>query len=82
RDGEPVSMLAPSGSGKTTGLRLIAAFAQLSGGTTRNFGQPASELPPGQRDVTTVFPDYALFPQMSILDNVADGPMVTGVATK
>lgn len=67
RDGEFFSMLGPSGSGKTTCLRLIAGFEQLSGGTIHIFGQPASELPPRQRDVNTVFQDYALFPHMSIL---------------
>ena len=82
RDGEFFSMLGPSGSGKTTCLRLIAGFEQLSGGTIRIFGQPASELPPWQRDVNTVFQDYALFPHMSILDNVAYGLMVKGVAKK
>ncbi len=68
--------------GKTTCLRLIAGFEQLSGGTIRIFGQPASELPPWQRDVNTVFQDYALFPHMSILDNVAYGLMVKGMAKK
>lgn len=62
RDGEFFSMLGPSGSGKTTCLRLIAGFEQLSGGAIRIFGKPASELPPWQRDVNTVFQDYALFP--------------------
>ncbi len=82
RDGEFFSMLGPSGSGKTTCLRLIAGFEQLSGGTIHIFGQPASELPPRQRDVNTVFQDYALFPHMSILDNVAYGLMVKGMAKK
>ncbi len=82
RDGEFFSMLGPSGSGKTTCLRLIAGFEQLSGGTIHIFGQPASELPPWQRDVNTVFQDYALFPHMSILDNVAYGLMVKGMAKK
>ncbi len=82
RDGEFFSMLGPSGSGKTTCLRLIAGFEQLSGGTIHIFGQPASELPPWQRDVNTVFQDYALFPHMSIPDNVAYGLMVKGMAKK
>ena len=82
RDGEFFSMLGPSGSGKTTCLRLIAGFEQLSGGTIHIFCQPASELPPWQRDVNTVFQDYALFPHMSILDNVAYGLMVKGMAKK
>ncbi|EKZ5283996.1 ABC transporter ATP-binding protein [Klebsiella aerogenes] len=82
RDGEFFSMLGPSGSGKTTCLRLIAGFEQLSGGSIRIFGQPASELPPWQRDVNTVFQDYALFPHMSIIDNVAYGLMVKGMGKK
>ncbi|HEP0382670.1 TPA: ABC transporter ATP-binding protein [Klebsiella aerogenes] len=82
RDGEFFSMLGPSGSGKTTCLRLIAGFEQLSGGSILIFGQPASELPPWQRDVNTVFQDYALFPHMSIIDNVAYGLMVKGMGKK
>ncbi|EOH0526409.1 ABC transporter ATP-binding protein [Klebsiella aerogenes] len=82
RDGEFFSMLGPSGSGKTTCLRLIAGFEQLSGGSIRIFGQPASELPPWLRDVNTVFQDYALFPHMSIIDNVAYGLMVKGMGKK
>jgi putative spermidine/putrescine transport system ATP-binding protein len=82
RDGEFFSMLGPSGSGKTTCLRLIAGFEQLSGGAIRIFGKPASELPPWQRDVNTVFQDYALFPHMSVLDNVAYGLMVKGIGKK
>ncbi|WEF26187.1 ABC transporter ATP-binding protein [Klebsiella aerogenes] len=82
RDGEFFSMLGPSGSGKTTCLRLIAGFEQLSGGSIRIFGQQSSELPPWQRDVNTVFQDYALFPHMSIIDNVAYGLMVKGVGKK
>ena len=81
-DGEFFSMLGPSGSGKTTCLRLIAGFEQLTGGAIRIFGQEASALPPWARDVNTVFQDYALFPHMSILDNVAYGLMVKGVGKK
>ncbi len=81
-DGEFFSMLGPSGSGKTTCLRLIAGFEQLSGGAVRIFGKEASTLPPWERDVNTVFQDYALFPHMSILDNVAYGLMVKGIGKK
>ncbi|WP_110875826.1 ABC transporter ATP-binding protein [Franconibacter helveticus] len=81
-DGEFFSMLGPSGSGKTTCLRLIAGFEQLSSGAIRIFGREASELPPWERDVNTVFQDYALFPHMSVLENVAYGLMVKGVAKK
>ncbi|HFP0068806.1 TPA: ABC transporter ATP-binding protein, partial [Escherichia coli] len=82
KDGEFFSMLGPSGSGKTTCLRLIAGFEQLSGGAISIFGKSASNLPPWERDVNTVFQDYALFPHMSILDNVAYGLMVKGVDKK
>ena len=78
-EGEFFSMLGPSGSGKTTCLRLIAGFEQPSAGSVRIFGQEAAGVPPYRRDVNTVFQDYALFPQMSVLDNVAYGLMVKGV---
>ena len=67
---------------KPPALRLIAGFEQLSGGAISIFGKPASNLPPWERDVNTVFQDYALFPHMSILDNVAYGLMVKGVNKK
>jgi putative spermidine/putrescine transport system ATP-binding protein len=79
QDGEFFSMLGPSGSGKTTCLRLIAGFEQPSSGSILLHGQEASGLPPYERDVNTVFQDYALFPHMSVLDNVAYGLMVKGV---
>src|SRR5690606_28285053 len=72
-DGEFFTLLGPSGSGKTTCLRLIAGFEQPSSGTIRIQGQDATGLAPYQRDVNTVFQDYALFPHMSVLDNVAYG---------
>ncbi|TDR79922.1 ABC transporter ATP-binding protein [Paludibacterium purpuratum] len=78
-EGEFFSMLGPSGSGKTTCLRLIAGFEQPSAGSVRIFGQEAAGLPPYRRDVNTVFQDYALFPHMSVADNVAYGLMVQGV---
>jgi putative spermidine/putrescine transport system ATP-binding protein len=78
-EGEFFSMLGPSGSGKTTCLRLIAGFEQPSAGSVRIFGREAAGLPPYRRDVNTVFQDYALFPHMSVLDNVAYGPMVKGI---
>ena len=60
----------------------MPVFEQLSGGTIHIFGQPASELPPWQRDVNTVFQDYALFPHMSILTTSRHGLMVKGMAKK
>ncbi|CAM3736328.1 putative ABC transporter ATP-binding protein YdcT [Pseudomonas reidholzensis] len=79
-DGEFFSMLGPSGSGKTTCLRLIAGFEQPSSGSIRIHGVEAAGVPPYQRDVNTVFQDYALFPHMNVLDNVAYGLKVKGVA--
>ena len=78
-DGEFFSMLGPSGSGKTTCLRLIAGFEQASAGAIFIHGVSAQGLPPYRRDVNTVFQDYALFPHMNILDNVAYGLKVKGI---
>lgn len=78
--GEFFAMLGPSGSGKTTCLRLIAGFEQPSSGTITIFGESAGGLPPYRRNVNTVFQDYALFPHLSILDNVAYGLMIRGAA--
>ncbi|MDU4251348.1 ABC transporter ATP-binding protein [Pseudomonas sp.] len=80
RDGEFFSMLGPSGSGKTTCLRLIAGFEQPTSGSIRIHGAEAAGLPPYERDVNTVFQDYALFPHMNVLDNVAYGLKVKGMA--
>ncbi len=80
KDGEFFSMLGPSGSGKTTCLRLIAGFEQPDTGSIRIHGEEATGLPPYQRDVNTVFQDYALFPHMNVRDNVAYGLKVKGVA--
>ena len=77
--GEFFAMLGPSGSGKTTCLRLIAGFERPSAGHIEIFGVQADRLPPFERDVNTVFQDYALFPHMNVLDNVCYGPMVKGV---
>ena len=77
--GEFFSMLGPSGSGKTTCLRLIAGFEQPDSGHIEIFGETAVGVPPYRRAVNTVFQDYALFPHMSVGDNVAYGLMVRGV---
>lgn len=78
--GEFFSMLGPSGSGKTTVLRLIAGFEQPTEGSIELFGQDVTKKAPFDRDVNTVFQDYALFPHMSVLDNVAYGLRVRGVS--
>ena len=79
-EGEFFAMLGPSGSGKTTCLRLIAGFEQPTAGEISIFGFEAQGVPPYRRNVNTVFQDYALFPHMSVLENVAYGLMVKGVA--
>ena len=79
RQGEFFAMLGPSGSGKTTCLRLIAGFEQPTSGHIDIFGEKAEGVPPYRRNVNTVFQDYALFPHLNVLDNVAYGLMVKGV---
>src|SRR4051812_14211864 len=69
RPGEFFSMLGPSGSGKTTTLRLIAGFERPDAGRVELAGTAVAGRPPYERDVNTVFQDYALFPHMSGLDN-------------
>ena len=73
RKGEFLSLLGPSGCGKTTSLRLIAGFEQPDEGEILIGGTDAVGTPPYRRDVNTVFQQYALFPHMSVLDNVAYG---------
>jgi putative spermidine/putrescine transport system ATP-binding protein len=78
-DGEFFSMLGPSGSGKTTTLRMIAGFELPTAGRILLHGKDVTGLPPFDRDVNTVFQDYALFPHMSVGDNVAYGLVVRRV---
>ena len=78
-EGEFFAMLGPSGSGKTTCLRLIAGFEQPTSGHIEIFGETAEGLPPYKRNVNTVFQDYALFPHMTVGENVAYGLMIKGV---
>jgi len=73
-------MLGPSGSGKTTTLRMIAGFEDPSGGTIELAGEDVSGVPPYDRAVNTVFQDYALFPHMTVGENVAYGLRIAGVA--
>jgi putative spermidine/putrescine transport system ATP-binding protein len=79
-DGEFFSMLGPSGSGKTTTLRMIAGFERPTSGRIWLHGRDITDLPPFDRDVNTVFQDYALFPHMSVGDNIAYGLVVQRVA--
>jgi len=79
RDGEFFSMLGPSGSGKTTTLRMIAGFELPTSGRILLHGRDVTHDPPFERDVNTVFQDYALFPHMSVGDNVGYGLMIKKV---
>ena len=77
--GEFFTMLGPSGSGKTTTLRMIAGFEIPDEGTIELAGHDVSRLPPYDRPVNTVFQDYALFPHMTVQENVEYGLMVKKV---
>lgn len=72
--GEFFAMLGPSGCGKTTTLKMIAGFEQPTSGRVFLEGQDVSQVPPHKRNVNTVFQQYALFPHMTVFDNVAFGP--------
>jgi putative spermidine/putrescine transport system ATP-binding protein len=76
--GEFFTMLGPSGSGKTTTLRLIAGFESPDAGRVELGGQDVTDLPPYDREVNTVFQDYALFPHMTVAENVEYGMRVEG----
>ena len=78
--GEFFTLLGPSGSGKTTTLRMIAGFEEPSGGTIELAGRDMTGVPPYDRAVNTVFQDYALFPHMTVGENVAYGMRVARVA--
>ena len=72
-EGEFFALLGPSGCGKTTTLRVIAGFEDPTGGEVLLRGRPVQGVPPFHRPVNTVFQDYALFPHMTVLQNVAFG---------
>jgi putative spermidine/putrescine transport system ATP-binding protein len=80
--GEFFALLGPSGSGKTTCLRLIAGFDQPDTGRVLLGGEDVTDTPPYARDVNTVFQDYALFPHMTVAENVAYGPRIRGEAAR
>src|SRR5256714_7611627 len=79
REGEFFSLLGPSGCGKTTCLRMIAGFEEPTAGRIVLHGRDVSGLPAYERDVNTVFQDYALFPHMSVRANVEYGLLVKGI---
>ena len=78
-DGEFLTLLGPSGSGKTTVLRMIAGFERPDAGTIELDGVDVTQAPPYARDVNSVFQDYALFPHMSVLENIEYGLRVKKV---
>jgi putative spermidine/putrescine transport system ATP-binding protein len=80
QNGEFFSMLGPSGSGKTTCLRMIAGFDRPTSGEIFIYGEDVSNLPPYERPVNTVFQDYALFPHMTVEENIAYGLMIKKVS--
>jgi len=80
--GEFFTLLGPSGSGKTTTLRVIAGFEQPDAGTIALAGNDVTRVAPSERDVNTVFQDYALFPHMTVQENVEYGLRVKGVSRR
>jgi putative spermidine/putrescine transport system ATP-binding protein len=81
-EGEFFTLLGPSGSGKTTTLRVIAGFEQPDEGHVELGGVDVTRVPPFERNVNTVFQDYALFPHMSVQDNVEYGLRVKGMSRR
>lgn len=79
---EFVSILGPTGCGKTTALRIIAGLESPDNGEVELVGAPAANIPPNRRPTSTVFQQYALFPNMTVFDNVAYGPRVRGVSKR
>jgi ABC-type Fe3+/spermidine/putrescine transport system ATPase subunit len=79
RQGEIVALIGPSGCGKTTTLRILAGFERVDEGTVMLDGMDLARLPPWQRDIGLVFQDYALFPHMSVADNVGYGLKRRGI---
>ncbi len=78
-EGELVSLLGPSGCGKTTPLRAIAGFIEPSGGQIQVAGKDYTRLPPNKRDIGLVFQSYALFPHLTVNQNVAFGLRMRGI---
>ncbi|MFM8988429.1 MAG: ABC transporter ATP-binding protein, partial [Alphaproteobacteria bacterium] len=72
-DREFVVLVGPSGCGKSTTLRMIAGLEEITSGTISIGGRVVNELPPKDRDIAMVFQNYALYPQMSVFDHMADG---------
>ncbi|MEO9776241.1 sn-glycerol-3-phosphate ABC transporter ATP-binding protein UgpC [Roseibium sp.] len=80
RDGEFVAFVGPSGCGKSTLLRMIAGLEEISGGTLKIDGKVVNDLEPKHRDIAMVFQDYALYPHMSVADNIGFGLRMRGMS--
>jgi multiple sugar transport system ATP-binding protein len=78
-DGELMVFVGPSGCGKTTSLRLLAGLEPVSAGTIRIGDRDVTEVPPKQRDIAMVFQNYALYPHLSVLDNIAFPLRIAGM---
>ncbi len=78
-DGEFVVFVGPSGCGKTSALRMIAGLEHISSGTVRVDGEVVNDLPPKARDMAMIFQNYALYPHMSVYDNMAFGLKMRGI---
>src|SRR5258705_1787656 len=79
-DGEFMVFVGPSGCGKTTALRMIAGLEEVTDGEIRIDEQVVNDLPPKQRDIAMIFQNYALYPHMSVYDNIAFGLKMRRVA--
>ena len=80
RKGEFLTLLGPSGSGKTTSLMMLAGFETPTAGEIQLGGRSINNVPPHKRDIGMVFQNYALFPHMTVLENVAYGPRRQGAS--
>src|SRR5215472_10509937 len=70
KDGEFMVLVGPSGCGKTTALRMVAGLEDISSGTMRIGGKPVNDLSPKERDIAMVFQNYALYPHMTVAENI------------
>ncbi|MHB1283967.1 MAG: ABC transporter ATP-binding protein, partial [Metallibacterium scheffleri] len=80
KPGELIVFVGPSGCGKTTLLRMIAGLEEISSGTLSIAGRVVNDLPPKDRDIAMVFQNYALYPHMSVAENMGFGLRLRGLA--
>src|SRR4026207_442259 len=80
-DGEFMGLVGPAGCGKTTSLRMIAGLEEITAGTLRIGDRVVNDVPPKDRDIAMVFQSYALYPHMTVRDNMAVGPKLRTAPT-